>query len=120
MKYLKLFEEIEKDDLQIGDFIIANFLYDNDIVWQNYINNNIGEFIGKINIEKEIRHGVRYFIDDKIYNEAFYNSEDDRFIYIINNEKYITMKFERKTIRKAALEEIEQYKTEKILNKYNI
>ena len=97
MKYLKTYENLSEP--QIGDYVLANFKFD-DIEWANYINQNIGELLKIKNDGIFKPYRVKYYVDDDAYKKFFEGDEEEEdLIKFENDKRYIIMKFDISDIK---------------------
>lgn len=118
MKYIKKFEIINSEP-ESGDYILANFKF-NNIIWSNYIANNIGIFIQKKMLDFELRYVTKYYIDDEIYNTYFKGyKERKKLLSIENDKRYINVHLKKEEIIAFSKDKKD---IEKLIaaNKYNL
>jgi len=85
-RFNKTYENIKKSEPNIGDYVIINFNY-YDEIWADYINNQIGKIISKYGG----RYQAIYNINDYIYKEYFEKRSDTQSIINKGNKKYFIM-----------------------------
>ena len=109
MKYLKKFEN-KTNNFKIGQYVVAEnlpYTYIQDL--KNFLNNNVGQIT---------------MIGDKDYIDNSYSKYYVKYENIPKNLEYLFYKNQKesytKNIRLATEEEIENYKLNKITNKFNI
>lgn len=105
MKYIKKFDFIS-EKFKYGDYVIAKekLVIDEDL--NEFLSTHVGILENESNVDRTIIYKVSY---DKIPNiiKGYFNGSNFRY-------------FDSKEIRKATSEEIENYKFNQNIDKYNL
>ena len=121
----KIYEAINVGNLEIGDYVICREkLYNNDVIIQNFINNNIGKFVKKGFFSQALgREQSEHTLADNCYGIEYDNVPED----LLDNFDLGWRENPRKPIRWMKRKEIKKWSKNKedlehlvTANKYNL
>jgi len=127
MKHLKLYEEtfpvpteeeLEKYDIKVGNYVIANENFFNSIRNPYFINELITKEIGKVDKIFISNKGYR---NEQVYCSVRYTNIPESILKHISNKPATFIHSIRiDDLRKVSPEEFEKYQLSKVANKYNL